>query len=320
MRTQGPTHAVTAHREQHGSRMYTTAGKRVSGNAEYEYVTMTFSGQALAAALSPQTCPTLESILTQAYQMGLTQEGPAATGINQNAASVADSGILPAGMALSAPGSNAAIDAVLLESSNGRRLAQASGASDLWLTAPDCKAPSITTIARDKQGRGWGFEGGKSCAVRSLPVKPISEAVAKLDRTPPVTTAASARRMSAPTATTKAAASSSSAQIAVQRLGLPYSANAAAAAVPMTMATAAPLAAPVPRAGAMFANPGAVPHLKITFMFGFSNNKTFPYGRGNSLTAPAGGIKWTLEADSWCACRLRACCLAPGLHVVHPCA
>jgi hypothetical protein len=45
----------------------------------------------------------------------------------------------------------------------------------------------------------------------------------------------------------------------------------------------------------------APPQIKVTFMFGFSGNKTFAYGRGRVVSAPAGSIKYTVEAQNWCA-------------------
>lgn len=44
----------------------------------------------------------------------------------------------------------------------------------------------------------------------------------------------------------------------------------------------------------------APPQIKVTFMFGFSGNKTFAYGRGRVVSAPAGSIKYTVEAQNWC--------------------
>jgi hypothetical protein len=43
----------------------------------------------------------------------------------------------------------------------------------------------------------------------------------------------------------------------------------------------------------------APPLVKVTFMFGFSHNKTFAYGRGRVVSAPAGSIKYTIEAQNW---------------------
>lgn len=43
----------------------------------------------------------------------------------------------------------------------------------------------------------------------------------------------------------------------------------------------------------------APPQVKVTFMFGFSHNKTFAYGRGRVVSAPAGSIKYTIEAQNW---------------------
>lgn len=51
----------------------------------------------------------------------------------------------------------------------------------------------------------------------------------------------------------------------------------------------------------MLVDPNArgVPSLRITFMFGFTANKTFPYGLGRTVSAPQGSIKWSLEANNW---------------------
>jgi hypothetical protein len=46
-------------------------------------------------------------------------------------------------------------------------------------------------------------------------------------------------------------------------------------------------------------NAKGAPSLKITFMFGFTANKTFPYGEGRTVSAPQGSIKWSLEASNW---------------------
>jgi hypothetical protein len=43
----------------------------------------------------------------------------------------------------------------------------------------------------------------------------------------------------------------------------------------------------------------APPQFRVTFMFGFSHNKTFAYGRGRVVSAPAGSIKYTVEAQNW---------------------
>lgn len=43
----------------------------------------------------------------------------------------------------------------------------------------------------------------------------------------------------------------------------------------------------------------APPVLKVTFMFGFSGNKTFAYGRNRVVSAPAGSLKYTIEAQNW---------------------
>jgi hypothetical protein len=46
-------------------------------------------------------------------------------------------------------------------------------------------------------------------------------------------------------------------------------------------------------------NAKGLPSLRITFMFGFTANKTFPYGVGRNVSAPQGSIKWSLEANNW---------------------
>jgi len=48
----------------------------------------------------------------------------------------------------------------------------------------------------------------------------------------------------------------------------------------------------------MYADPP--PLIKVTFMFGFSNNKTFAYGRGRVVSAPAGSIKYSVDVQNWC--------------------
>jgi hypothetical protein len=53
--------------------------------------------------------------------------------------------------------------------------------------------------------------------------------------------------------------------------------------------------------GATF-DPTTEGHLTLTFYTGFANATSFPYGKGNVITAPAGGLKWSLEASNWPFC------------------
>jgi hypothetical protein len=46
---------------------------------------------------------------------------------------------------------------------------------------------------------------------------------------------------------------------------------------------------------------GAPPTIRVTFMFGFTAGKTFAYGRGRVVSAPAGSVKFNIEATNWCA-------------------
>lgn len=62
-------------------------------------------------------------------------------------------------------------------------------------------------------------------------------------------------------------------------------------------------------AGGLFGAPaGADPYLyalegppmiKVTFLFGFTSNKTFAYGRGRVVSAPAGSVKFNVETVNW---------------------
>jgi hypothetical protein len=46
---------------------------------------------------------------------------------------------------------------------------------------------------------------------------------------------------------------------------------------------------------------GTSPTLTLTFFFGMSANKTFAYGKGNSISVPADGLKFNIEAANWWA-------------------
>jgi hypothetical protein len=63
-------------------------------------------------------------------------------------------------------------------------------------------------------------------------------------------------------------------------------------------ATATPTATPAAAAATPAAATAYEPTITITFMFGFSENKTFPYGKG-STTVPTSALKWTMEAANW---------------------
>lgn len=56
-----------------------------------------------------------------------------------------------------------------------------------------------------------------------------------------------------------------------------------------------------PAAVALAVTAGGAPSISITFFFGMTANKTFAYGKGNSIVVPADGLKWNIEAERWCA-------------------
>jgi hypothetical protein len=76
----------------------------------------------------------------------------------------------------------------------------------------------------------------------------------------------------------------------------------AAAPAALPAASLLPFSSKLPSQGQpLLVDPTAkgLPSLKITFMFGFTANKTFPYGLGRTVSAPQGSIKWSLEANNW---------------------
>jgi hypothetical protein len=66
------------------------------------------------------------------------------------------------------------------------------------------------------------------------------------------------------------------------------------------------LAAPSYGAAAGAAGPAYDPtaegYLTLTFFTGFANATSFPYGKGNSVSVPGKGLKWSLEASNWPFC------------------
>jgi hypothetical protein len=44
---------------------------------------------------------------------------------------------------------------------------------------------------------------------------------------------------------------------------------------------------------------GGAPSITVTFFFGMTANKTFAYGKGNSINVPADGVKFNIEAANW---------------------
>lgn len=220
-----------------------TAGRSVAGNAEYNYVTMSFSSQSLLDTLTQQACPTLESILRQASALGVSAQGDAQGGsLPAQDASIMGYHDDPAARALANPTSAAALATVMSQSSFG-------------------VADATKELPETSSGRRLS---STSAAVRRTAVQPVT------------------------------VISTPAAGAAVQ----PYSA-ARQATIPMAVATAAPFTAPKPTAGGRFVDGRNMPHLKVTFMFGFSNNRTFAYGRGNVLSTPAGSVRWTFEAQNW---------------------
>lgn len=221
-----------------------TAGRSVAGNAEYNYVTMTFSSQSLLDTLTEQPCPTLESILRQASALGVSAQG-ATQGVDIPAQDTSITGYYddPAARALANPTSAAALATVMSQSSFG-------------------VADATEELPETSGGRRLS---STSAAVRRNAVQPVTVI---------------------PTPAAEAAAQPA------------YSA-ARQATIPMAVATAAPFTAPRPTAGGRFVDGRNLPYIKVTFMFGFSNNRTFPYGRGNVLSTPAGSVRWTFEAQNW---------------------
>lgn len=213
---------------------------------------MTFGGSALAAALTAQTCPSLENILGRAYQMGITQDGQPVTGLNMQHSRVtaAEPELLPAKVALSGPANVAALNGAVPDSdaaSSGRKLTGA-----IAPAGPPAAAAAAPTPAAD-----------------------------------PASTQPSAAYRTA-TSTTASLSHPAAVEPPLATLVAPATTPATAAAVVLPTTS-----------GPVFEEAVGQPYLKLTFMFGFTSNRTFPYGKGNTLTAPAGSIKWTLEADNW---------------------
>lgn len=271
---------------------------------------MTFSGEALAAALTAQACPTLEAILSQAQQIGITQDqSQADLNVVPRAALAVDTQITGS-IAQAGPGSATTMQAVPRTSdaesgSNSRRLVAAAvqgSSSDLWLTAPECTTEAHSAVARDKLGRGWSFQGGKPCAVRSMPAGPQAAPLADPATAPALLTAVDPARLRLAAPQLAAA----------PKPETPNTEPALVAPMAAAAANAANFAAPLPLPGSAFTDPSSTPVLKITFMFGFTTNKTLPYGQGYTLTAPAGSISWTLEVENWYA----SLCLVTGNSMV----
>lgn len=59
--------------------------------------------------------------------------------------------------------------------------------------------------------------------------------------------------------------------------------------------------APAAAGGATF-DPTSEGYLTLTFYTGFPNATAFPYGKGNTITAPGNGLKWSLEIVNWPFC------------------
>jgi len=49
-------------------------------------------------------------------------------------------------------------------------------------------------------------------------------------------------------------------------------------------------------------DPTAEGYLTLTFYTGFANATAFPYGKGNAISAPGNGLKWSLEIANWPFC------------------
>ncbi|WIA30014.1 hypothetical protein OEZ86_000111 [Tetradesmus obliquus] len=253
-----------------------TTGKRVSGDSEYEYITMTFSGDSLGTGLTKEACPSLESILSRAQQMGI--QAPAGslmsgvTGLSSLSPRQApklsvESGLLPSSLALAGADGASALQALLLQASaglySGRRLSQAEAEADEVLLLEAARAaaapkPAPAPVAAPTPP--------KPAPVPAPPAKPVEP----------------------------------------MRLPVVVAPPPAPAPAALPVASLLPLSRQLPAQQQMLVDPNArgVPSLRITFMFGFTANKTFPYGLGRTVSAPQGSIKWSLEANNWPFCSL----------------
>ncbi|KAF8069614.1 hypothetical protein HT031_001731 [Scenedesmus sp. PABB004] len=266
-----------------------SSGKRISGNSEYEYVTMSFQGPALAAALSRAACPTLESIVARAYQLGIQpQEGgppmplpggagvaglPPGMAVPQASTMAVGAGLLPADYALAGP-DPAALDALV---SHGRRLAglpveipvpPASFA--VAITCPYNK--TATNFELDSLGQAWGYDSAtnQSCAFRTPAVSAaaaVAAAAGDLLAAPIVLPGmAAAAPALKPAVVPAALAAPGAAAAAVLAKPAPLPAAAATVAAPAVVAPAAakPLQLPLAAAAAKpallpLATPAAAP-------------------------------------------------------------
>jgi hypothetical protein len=312
-------------------------GRRVAGNTQYEYLTMTFQGEVLGDSLTRTACPSMDAVLARASQMGIVPQGSAAiAGIVPGAASLGrtspegsfsmESGLLPSDSGLS----GAALAEMALQ--GGRRLAEAMAPTPMPKAVPvpaDTKiavstpsksvpapapkpimpalpAPAAKPMApAPPQGLGAAafkaiasaFGGGGGVPVPTAPSKPT------VPSTPAVPVASVPAKSLSPVPAV---------QVSKPKVTTPVPSTAADLA-PKNVAPAAAPPPPTqlssgPRAPVELAAPAAAsalgasgePSLRVTFMFGFTSNKTFPYGPGHNVSVPKGGVKFTLEASNWC--------------------
>jgi hypothetical protein len=250
------------------------AGKRISGDSEYEFVTMTFSGQSLGSGPTQQACPSLESILSRAQEMGIQPpEGSLMSGVTglsslsprQAPKLSVESGLLPSGLSLAGADSATALQALLMQASvglySGRKLSQAdaeasttvAAAGDAeeeeaqWDAAPSCAERPVAPEAKyDGLKRLWGYEDGSSCAWRGDPSSapttsaapaPAAATTAGVAATQP---AAAAAATPAPAPAAETAPATVAAVTPVPAVAAPAPVQAQPAVVPAMQPPAAP--------------------------------------------------------------------------------
>uniref|UniRef100_A0A383V3L7 Uncharacterized protein n=1 Tax=Tetradesmus obliquus TaxID=3088 RepID=A0A383V3L7_TETOB len=235
---------------------------------------MTFSGDSLGAGLTKEACPSLESILSRAQQMGI--QAPAGslmsgvTGLSSLSPRQApklsvESGLLPSSLALAGADGASALQALLLQASaglySGRRLSQAEAEAEevllleaaragaeaaSWDAAPSCADKPVAPAAKyDSLKRLWGYKDGASCAWRgdasSTPAAPAPAAAPAL-----------AAAVTAPAGAAVAPATAPAVPATAPAAAAPAAAAATSTPVPAAQpAAATPTPAPAPAAAAV---------------------------------------------------------------------
>jgi hypothetical protein len=278
---------------------------------------MEYSAAKLGAALSTrENCPTLESIIG-ATLLGIDAqvlESGSLAAISPVAADPEEvpSGLLPISSAVSAP--------TTLSSDEDAEKPRARLSSSITVL-PNSAASSILPAASDSV----------SLAAANLVSAIVAAANSEmdLDELDPVVTLSTAspkrhlNQKVTTTTTTSTTATTQGTTITAQRAAaaikppvnaaaaLSATTNAATAAIAAAAAAGKAPAATSTRPSAALTGSlsagnltGAIlskrgPTIKISFMFGFSANKTFPYGKYGSVTVPATGVKFTVEANNW---------------------